>query len=103
MPLSFAPVGQILRLVGIRGGLCVHNRLIALGLTPGVELKIVCKNPGGPVILAVKDSRLAIGRGLLHHIEVEPVGRGSSTSQENEDLQHTHHRRGHRRFHGRRW
>ena len=72
MPLSFAPEGQLLKLVSIQGGLGVQKRLTALGLTPGTEITIVAQNYDGPIILAVKDSRLAIGRGLLHHIQVEP-------------------------------
>jgi len=74
MPLSFAPEGQLLKLISIRGGLKVQRRLNALGLTPGTEVTIVSRNAGGPIILAVKDSRLAIGRGLLHHIQVEMDG-----------------------------
>lgn len=72
MPLSLAPEGQLLKLISIQGGLGVQRRLTALGLTPGTEVTIVTHNCGGPIILAVKDSRLAIGRGLLHHIQVEP-------------------------------
>ncbi len=101
MPLSFAPEGQLLKLVSIRGGWRVQKRLNALGLTPGTEVMIVSQNSGGPIILAVKDSRLAIGRGLLNHIQVEMDG---SSQQETEAMNHRfsrfHHARGrrHRRF-----
>lgn len=104
MTLSIAPEGQLLTLVSIRGGLGVQKRLNALGLTPGTEVMIVSQNEGGPIILAVKDSRLAIGRGLLHHIQVEAK---ESSLHQTEPLdpqissyRHVHDRR-HRRFGGR--
>jgi ferrous iron transport protein A len=71
MRLNIAPEGQFLTLISISGGLGVQKHLNALGLTPGTEVMIVSQNRDGPIILAVKDSRLAIGRGLLHHIQVE--------------------------------
>ncbi|HAF62960.1 MAG TPA: hypothetical protein DCK95_11645 [Anaerolineaceae bacterium] len=95
MPLNVAPVGQVLKLTSIHGGESIHHRLNALGLTPGVEIVIVSRNEGGPVILAVKDSRLALGRELQHHIQVELQAEYHYEQQ----MKHgwSHHRRGRRR------
>jgi ferrous iron transport protein A len=73
MPLSMVSQGTEVCLTEIRGGMRMRKRLADLGLTCGMNLKTVCNNGNGPVILKVKDSRLAIGRGMLHHILVEPL------------------------------
>jgi len=101
MPLSFAPQGQVLKLVSIRGGLGVQKRLTALGLTPGTEVSIITQNHDGPLILAVKGSRLAIGRGLSHHILVEPQSECTSDpaahDQSGAGLKGRHHQ-GHKHY-----
>ena len=72
-PLSMAVAGQELRLVEIQAGRRLAHRLAELGLTPGVTLRVVQKN-GGPLLISVRGSRIAIGRGLAHKLLVTPVG-----------------------------
>lgn len=67
-----APAGQPVRLLVINAGQRLTHRLSELGLTPGVELLIV-HDSGGPLLLAVRDSRVAVGRGMAHKIRVEPL------------------------------
>lgn len=74
MPLSMVAPGESVRLVQIHGGHTVRRRLVELGLTPGVILCVVQGGAFGPLIIAFKDdARLALGRGMAHKIEVEPV------------------------------
>jgi len=74
-PLSAAPCGECLRLVGIEGGRRLRRRLAELGLNPGSVVRVVQRQSGGPLILAVKgDARMAIGRGMAHKIIVAPLG-----------------------------
>jgi len=42
-----------------------------MGLVPGVKLTVLNRNGTGPVMVAVKDSRLAIGHGMAEKIIVE--------------------------------
>ena len=101
MPLSLASEGQVLKLVSIRGGLGVQKRLTALGLTPGTEVTIITQNYDGPLILAVKGSRLAIGRGLSYHILVETQNGCTSDSAAPDQSGagfKGHHHRGHKRY-----
>ena len=72
-PLSMAAAGQELRLVEIQAGRRLTHRLAELGLTPGVTLRVVQKN-GGPLLISVRGSRIAIGRGMAHKLLVTPVG-----------------------------
>jgi Fe2+ transport system protein FeoA len=49
---------------------CVVHRLLELGLTPGVELRVVQDN-GGPMLVSVRGSRVALGRDLADNLWVE--------------------------------
>ena len=69
IPLTHAPVGKMIRLVEIRGGREITHRLVEMGLTPGVEIKVL-QDSGGPLLLAVRDSRIALGRGMAYRVRV---------------------------------
>ncbi|MCC6147667.1 MAG: ferrous iron transport protein A [Anaerolineaceae bacterium] len=71
-PLSMSGVGEKVRLESIRGGDNVTKRLLALGLVPGAELRVV-QAEGGPLIISVRDSRIAIGRGMAYHVMVSHI------------------------------
>ena len=72
MPLALAQPGESVKLVALHGGQQLRKRLADLGLTLEMPLRVVQGNGHGPLIIAVKDTRLAIGRGMAHHIMVEP-------------------------------
>jgi ferrous iron transport protein A len=72
MPLGFVPTGQRVVVREIRGGQKLQYRLRDLGLNLGATIRVVKNDGPGPLILAVKeDSRLALGRGMAHHILVD--------------------------------
>jgi ferrous iron transport protein A len=54
------------------GSLGVHKRIIDLGFTRGSAIHVLRRDFQGPVIMTVRDSRLALGRGIAHKIMVEP-------------------------------
>ena len=71
MPLTMVSPGESVTLAQIRGGRRMRGRLADLGLAPGVDIRVVQSGGEGPIILALKDdARLAIGRGMAHHIQV---------------------------------
>jgi Fe2+ transport system protein FeoA len=72
IPLTQAPIGIPLKLERIEGGHKFRRRLVELGLTPGIQLRVL-QDSGGPVILAVRDSRLALGRGMAEKLSVIPI------------------------------
>lgn len=75
-PLAFANNGETVYLTEIRAGDRLHQRLIDLGLTIGMSVRVVQSNTCGPMILAVKnDARLAIGRGMAQKIMVSHTGK----------------------------
>jgi len=72
MPLAMVSPGEEVRLVCIRGGRRMRKRLADLGLNLGMTVRVLQREGRGPLILAVKDSRLAVGRGMAHKILVQP-------------------------------
>lgn len=71
LPLTMATVGAPMRLVAVRTGHQLTHRLAELGLTVGVSVTIV-QDAGGPLLVAVRGSRVAIGRGIAHQLQVVP-------------------------------
>lgn len=49
---------------------CVVHRLLELGLTPGTKVRVV-QDSGGPMLLSVRGSRVALGRDLAERMWVE--------------------------------
>lgn len=76
-PLSEIPRGRRVKLVEIEAGCRAARRLAEMGLTPGVELEVL-QDSGGPLLLAVRGARLAIGRGIAHKVLVRVNGNESS-------------------------
>lgn len=71
LPLTDAAVGRSFRLVGISGGRQIAHRLVEMGLTPGVTLKLL-QNARGPLLVAVRGYRIALGRGMAQKLTVTP-------------------------------
>jgi ferrous iron transport protein A len=70
MPLTAVNPGQKVTLIDIQGGRGLRSKLYSMGLIPGVKLTIV-GNRGGPIMIAVNDTRLALGFGMARKIIVE--------------------------------
>ena len=71
MPLTMINEGNRAVLRSIAGGRQMRGRLAALGLLPGTELEVVQNSGKGPFVVAVRGSRIVIGRGMASRIEVE--------------------------------
>lgn len=70
LPLPLVPQGQHVRVVEIDAGRQANHRLTEMGITRGTEVAILQDN-GGALLLAIGDTRLALGRGLAHKIRVQ--------------------------------
>lgn len=69
-PLSELEPGQEGVIRALRGGHGFVSRLAALGFTPGASLHVVRNAGTGPLIVAVRGSRVALGRGEAAHVLV---------------------------------
>jgi len=47
-----------------------------MGLTPGVQIRVMSGQRAGPVLIDLRDSRLGLGRGVAQKILVKEVGDG---------------------------
>jgi len=74
--LSSITVGGRVRLRSLRGGKEFTTRLAALGFTPGVEVVVVQNFGRGPLLVDIRDSRVALGRGEALRVEVEVISGG---------------------------
>lgn len=71
MLLSSVNPGENVTLIDIEGGKGIRTKLHSMGLLPGVTIRVLNQSGYGPVMIAVKDSRLAIGHGMAGKIIVE--------------------------------
>ncbi|MCE7748364.1 MAG: ferrous iron transport protein A [Candidatus Heimdallarchaeota archaeon] len=72
IPLGLVPEGKKVRIVSLRGGHHLQNRISEMGLREGIVVSII-KNSLGPVIIALENSRFALGRGMSMKILTEPI------------------------------
>ena len=71
LPLVLAKVGEKVRVVSIAAKHEIQSYLANLGLLPDVEVQVLNRSRTGPLLVLVKGSRLALGRGLGRQIMVE--------------------------------
>lgn len=71
MPLALVDAGTKVKLVAIKAGCQLKNHLSAMGLIPGVEIEVVKNSFFGPFLVAVKGSRVMLGRGIAQKIFVQ--------------------------------
>ncbi len=60
--------GQTATIDSLRGGAGFRSRLAALGFTPGTGVKMLQNLGHGPIIVTVRDTRIALGRGEAYKI-----------------------------------
>ena len=70
MPLTIVQAGRRVRFVAVDAGHGLQGRLAAMGLVPGVEIEVLRNSLHGPFLVAVKGSRIALGRGMAQKIQV---------------------------------
>lgn len=69
MPIVFAPQGENLRVIRVLADDKTKKHLENLGITVGSELTVLSVS-GGSIIVMVRDSRLALDKGVATKILV---------------------------------
>jgi ferrous iron transport protein A len=73
MSLSHMKQGDKGKVYRLNGGRALNDRLLVMGFTKGAEISVK-QNPGfGPVIVYVRDARIALGRGEANKVIVEKL------------------------------
>jgi len=62
--------GEVVKVVTVRAGWGLQRRLADMGLTPGVQIRVINSQRPGPVVIDIRGSRLALGYGIAHKIMV---------------------------------
>lgn len=71
MPLTIVQPGRCVRLVAVNAGHGLQGQLTAMGLVPGAEIQVLQNSLQGPFLIAVKGSRIMLGRDMALKIVVE--------------------------------
>lgn len=69
--LSEMAAGEKATITAFQSGRAVNNRLASLGFTPGVTVDMTQNFGRGPLIVTVRGTRVALGRGEASRIIVE--------------------------------
>jgi ferrous iron transport protein A len=69
-PLTLADEGEPVRIVALRAGRGLDQRLTEMGLHVGSEVRVRQRQPGGGLVVARGETRLALGAGMAHKILV---------------------------------
>jgi ferrous iron transport protein A len=76
MHLGSVATGETAQIRKLQGGHGFLSRLASLGFTPGAQLRVVQNYGHGPIIVSLRDSRIALGRGEAQKILVERLAGG---------------------------
>ena len=71
IPLAMSPENSRAIIVQVMGGRGLTRRLEELGLLPGTEVLVLKSYQPGPLLISVRGSRLALGRGIAMKIFVK--------------------------------
>jgi len=72
--LDRLPQGSQAVVQQLRGGNELASRLAAMGLTQGARLVVLQNTGHGPMLVNVRDTRIALGRGEASKVLVEKTG-----------------------------
>jgi len=71
VPLTALMPGQRGIVTVVEGGFGLRRRLAGMGLTTGSNVESVLSRGRGPIVVAVRQTRLALGRGIAARVLVE--------------------------------
>jgi Fe2+ transport system protein FeoA len=70
VPLSSIMPGNRVRMLKINAGKNLKGRFLAMGLIPGTEIRVISNAGKGPLLIAVRESRMTLGCGMAEKILV---------------------------------
>jgi ferrous iron transport protein A len=83
MPLSHLAAGERARIIRIEGGYGIRKKLTDMGVLPGKEIRVHHGGGMGPRVVVVEETKIMLGRGVLHRIMVDPLDReGAGTGSQ---------------------
>ena len=71
LPLSLLSEGETGTVVKLNGGRTFQEKMISMGITQGNIIEVLSGTPGQALLVLIGSTRLALGFGLAHKIEIE--------------------------------
>ncbi|MFC1583000.1 ferrous iron transport protein A [Planctomycetota bacterium] len=71
MQLSETAAGSKVKIARVDAGRGLTARLAAMGIIPGTNITVAVNDRKGPIVVMVKDSKIALGRGMVEKILVQ--------------------------------
>jgi len=66
--LSQVDEGRFVSIANINAGRGLRMRLTAMGLRPGTRIQVLRNGKSGPIVVSIKNTRMALGRGVADKI-----------------------------------
>jgi len=73
MPLAMVVPGKLVTVTEVRDDRRLQKRLADMGLTLGVQIRVINGQMSGPVLIDLRGSRVALGRGIAQKIVVKEM------------------------------
>ncbi len=70
LPLSMACEGEIVRVVAMRGGCGMQERLLSMGIALEDEIEVLQRQGRGAVLIGRNGTKYALGGGMAQKIQV---------------------------------
>ena len=70
LPLALSPEGERVAVTAVIGGREMQRRMTELGILVGREVRVIRSGGCGPLVIAVGESRLALGQDVSRKILV---------------------------------
>ncbi len=71
-PLSTISPGQMVEIVELDAGRELWTRMESMGIFPDSQAKVLTNYGFGPLLLALGDNRIILGRGIAEKVIVQP-------------------------------
>jgi len=71
LPLSLLSEGETATVVKLNAGRTFEEKMISMGITQGNIVEVLSGTPGQALLVLIGNTRLALGFGLAHKIEIE--------------------------------
>jgi ferrous iron transport protein A len=73
IPLILGKPGEEFEVATVKGGKSFLRRLMEMGIYSGVRVRIISNFGNGPIIIALSDTRIALGKGMAAKIFVKKL------------------------------
>jgi ferrous iron transport protein A len=77
-PLAHLAAGERAKILRIEGGYGIRKKLTDMGIMPGKEILVHHGSGMGPRVVVVEETKVMLGRGVLHRIIVRPLDSADS-------------------------